>query len=254
MHRSVGVAVLVALFVGLVGCGDGEGGDPPGRWGAGGTGGSANLPKGKGLELSTGLGLTVVPEPLPGESNLHGSVLVSRDGDPTEDHVAAVNGEALHTAFGLATPVDGVTYPGVGTGADLRIEVSEGEDTVEVTAPCPGDIELLTPSEGAAVGAGDVVEVSWAGDPYAAESPFFPVLSIRAADAHGRLELLPASVQIGEGTTRAELRAPAEAVEREAYLVMTIPGRLIEEENGAGGRHEAACTLQLRRRIEVVAP
>ncbi len=259
MPDSLRYVLVLALSVAIAwGCGndssspggnDGSGGNG----GRGGTGGSPTLPKGEGLEINTGLGIAAIAEPLPGESNLHGSIFITRDEGITSDHEVSINGKALRSVSGLATPFEGETYPDVGPGKVLRIEAHEGGDSVTIEAPCP-DVAIESPADGETIGAGEELEITWSGDPFAGDSTLFPILTIRVVDAQGRLETLPGTTQVSRGQSRAELRVPEAAVGREAYLVFTIPGERVAEANGVGGSHEASCVLHRRRRIEVVAP
>lgn len=255
-HKAALALVLLAALA--AGCGDskgGGGGDEGDRNGGGGTGGSGPLPRGEGLEISSLLGLTIVPDPLPGESNVHGSIAVSRDGEPASEFTATLNGEALRTtAFGLGNPIEGERYPGIGAGQSLEIEVSEGEETERLSLPCPEGIEIQLPPEGALVEATREIDVSWSGNPYASRSIFKPMLSIKSVGDDGKLEMAAVGVQVPEKSNSTKIRVPAGAVGRETYILLNVPGPLVEVANAGGGSHDGTCHLELRRRIEVEAP
>jgi hypothetical protein len=233
--------LLLATLL-LAGCGGGDGNE-----GAGGTGGRGDD---RGLVVNAALGFTIVESPLDNEAPVIGSALVTRDGDGLTDADVTLNGATLapdNLLLGF--------YNARGTGAEVHagetmvLEASHGGETASISFPCPPDVAITAPADGASFSEGDAIAVRWSGEIHYNKMVFLPFVTIRGYDVTDN-EVdggFPEETQQAViSTTHTSVTVVAPETTGDGYVLdLSVPGAFADD----AGRNAGICYLQKRVRL-----
>jgi hypothetical protein len=150
---------------------DAGAGENKGDAGAGESKSDAAVSGEKGLVLNASLGIEIADRLIGSETSYaSGLVLVKNNGKDVSDAQVTVNGTTLPLATMFNMPMDGeydaataaFSQP-ITAGGTLSFKAVQGGSTTTLDAPCPKEVTITSPVDGAEVTPGDKLTVTWSG-------------------------------------------------------------------------------------------